>query len=388
LDLLKSVVAIKPDIFGESFQKIVTGRKSEAIKILKEYNNWKTQQEKAKTQQMKAVAQQEKAKTQQVIISSQSDTIQQNMLKNKIKDLELSRQELELSKQTTYRNFSLTVSLFIIILAAIIYSRYVNRKRTGKIIEEKNNKLEEAIKIIRSDIEVAIEYINSLLPEQISNKYFHTSWLYKPSENLGGDIFGYHWLDEANFAIYLLDVSGHGVGAALHSVTALNALKNENLPDTDFKLPSQVLSGLNKIFQMSDYDDKYFTMWYGVYNIYTYDLTYACAGHPPPFCIDNTGKTIKLVCENFFIGGTKEFDFKSETIKINKPAKIYIYSDGAYEIKKIDGGMMTIDDMINYIKANEDSEGSELQGLFEHIINLQRNEILEDDFTLLKVVIE
>ena len=295
LDFLRLVVDINPDIFGESFQKVVIGRKAGAGRILKEYETLKCQQEKAKKQEIKAVVQQKKSNDQQIIIKSQSETIQQNILINKIKDLELSKQELELTKQTIYRNFWITVSIFILLLSAIIYSRYISRKKTGKIIEEKNVKLEKAISIIRSDIDVAVDYINSILPEKISNKYFHTSWIYKPSENLGGDIFGYHWLNDTNFALYLLDVSGHGVGAALHSVSVLNILKNENLLDTDFSKPSQVLSGLNNIFQMSDYDDKYFTMWYGVYNINTNELTYACAGHPPPFFIDKSGKINKLI---------------------------------------------------------------------------------------------
>jgi len=104
----------------------------------------------------------------------------------------------------------------------ILYSRYINRKRIGIIIQEKNTNLEKAIKVIRSDINIAIDYINSQLPEQISNEHLHISWIYKPSYLLGGDTFGYHWLDDANFAIYLIDVSGHGVGAALHSVSVLN----------------------------------------------------------------------------------------------------------------------------------------------------------------------
>jgi sigma-B regulation protein RsbU (phosphoserine phosphatase) len=41
---------------------------------------------------------------------------------------------------------------------------------------------------------------------------------------LGGDSFGYHWIDDDHFAVYLLDVSGHGWGAALLSVSVINVL--------------------------------------------------------------------------------------------------------------------------------------------------------------------
>ena len=41
-----------------------------------------------------------------------------------------------------------------------------------------------------------------------------TAWRFQPSTQLGGDAFGYHWLDEQRLAIYLLDVCGHGVTEA------------------------------------------------------------------------------------------------------------------------------------------------------------------------------
>ena len=83
-----------------------------------------------------------------------------------------------------------------------------------------------------------------------------------PSVQLGADSFGYHWIDDENFAIYILDVSGHGIDAALHSVSALNTIKFENLVNTDFRNPDEVLKSLNSVFQMADHDAKYITLWY------------------------------------------------------------------------------------------------------------------------------
>jgi len=82
---------------------------------------------------------------------------------------------------------------------------------------------------------------------------------YIPSAELGGDCFGYHWIDPEHFAIYLLDVSGHGVGTALLSVSALDAMRVQSLPNTDFGAPEQVLAAMNDAFQMQKHNNLYFT---------------------------------------------------------------------------------------------------------------------------------
>ena len=91
-------------------------------------------------------------------------------------------------------------------------------------------------------------------------------WRFVPSTQLGGDSFGYHWIDGDHFAVYLLDVSGHGVGASLLSVSALNVLRSQSLHNTDFRDPAQVLERLNATFKMEQQDNRYFTIWYGVYS--------------------------------------------------------------------------------------------------------------------------
>ena len=75
-----------------------------------------------------------------------------------------------------------------------------------------------------------------------------TDWCFKPSTKLGGDAFGCLWLDEQSFAIFLIDVSGYGVGAAMHSVTVLNVMRQRALPDVDWRNPGSVLATLNDRF--------------------------------------------------------------------------------------------------------------------------------------------
>ena len=99
----------------------------------------------------------------------------------------------------------------------------------------------ESQRRLANEMRQAEHYVRSLLPEKLKQGAVRTDWRFIPSAELGGDSFGYHWLDDDHFAFYLLDVSGHGVGSALLSVSAMNALRSQALPQTDFRLPGQVL---------------------------------------------------------------------------------------------------------------------------------------------------
>ena len=109
------------------------------------------------------------------------------------------------------------------------------------------------------DIQRAASYVQSLLPRPLLDGPIRTEWMLQPSARLGGDAFGYGCIDDHTFGLYLIDVSGHGVSAAMLSVSVVNILREHALPATDFRDPVQVLSRLNATFQMDRPDDQYFT---------------------------------------------------------------------------------------------------------------------------------
>ena len=98
---------------------------------------------------------------------------------------------------------------------------------------------------MQQELRDAERYVRAILPAPVAEP-FAVDWLYVPSTELGGDSLGYHWIDSEHFALYLLDVSGHGVGSALLSVAAANTLRSGALRDTDLRLPEEVLASLNQ----------------------------------------------------------------------------------------------------------------------------------------------
>jgi len=192
--------------------------------------------------------------------------------------------------------------------------------------------VDRATKLNR-DLLKASNYVLSLLPAPLATGPVRVSWRFVPSAQLGGDAFGYYWLDSTTFVFYLLDVSGHGVGSAMHSVTVLNVLRQRALPNVDFRNPSEVLANLNDMFQMDSHNGLLFTMWYGVYRTDERVLTYGSAGHHPAYLVPADQQASRAVgSPALMIGAFPTLTYEVEHTPVPAGSSLYLFSDGLYEI--------------------------------------------------------
>jgi len=238
---------------------------------------------------------------------------------------------------------------------------------------------------LAAELSRAADHVTSLLPAPLKEGRITTEWRFVPSAQLGGDSFGYHWIDTDHFAIYLLDVCDHGVGSALLSVSVLNALRSQTLPDTDFRKPGEVLSRLNDHFRMETQNNLYFTMWYGVFNDKTNDLAFASGGHPPCFVIGDSGETDSLATKNLLIGGLPGITFTSDVRKLETPCSLFVFSDGVYEVRQPDGSLWGLNRLSGFLREHHNAKDSAIDALYDHVTGLTDDGVLEDDFSILKV---
>ncbi len=252
-------------------------------------------------------------------------------------------------------------------------------------------KLEESQKILHKELADAANYVKSLLPEPLKG-HVEVDWRYIPSRQLGGDAFGYHWLDECHFAIYLLDVCGHGVGAALHSISIINVLRSHNLPRANFYDPSSVLKELNSVFQMEDHNNMFFTIWYGVFDKATKQILYSSGGHPPAILLTGksaeNAKLYELRTPGIVIGALPEVNFENAMCQLEDFNRLFVFSDGVYEISKSDGSIMTLHEFINLLLKTPRRKGSELDYILQFVQNIQGKTVFGDDFSLLQLTFD
>ncbi|WP_165073099.1 fused response regulator/phosphatase [Paludisphaera rhizosphaerae] len=251
--------------------------------------------------------------------------------------------------------------------------------------------LEESQKRLAAEVRQAERYVYSLLPDKLKKGEILTDWRFVPSAELGGDSFGYHWLDDDHFAFYLLDVSGHGVGAALLSVSAMNALRSQALPNADFRNPSQVLFALNNAFQMDQQNGLYFTIWYGVFHKPTRTVHYAGGGHPPAILIDGPSrddvKLTMLESSGPMIGAMTDMEYASAEATLGAFAKIYLFSDGAYEIEKADGVLWPFSEFIAFMGKGpfDDPAAPKMDALVAHDRDLMGQDDFADDLSMVEL---
>lgn len=250
---------------------------------------------------------------------------------------------------------------------------------------EAYRKLAESQKQLADEVAQAARYVCSLLPEPIREGPIGVDWRFVPSTQLGGDSFGYHWLDDEHFALYLLDVSGHGVGASLLSVSALNVLRTQSLPGTDFHDPAQVLERLNATFKMDQHDNRYFTIWYGVYAKTSRQLAYAGGGHPPGLLLAGPQGAVpeltRLDSQGPPIGWELGLPFETTTVTVDPDARLFVFSDGVFEIAKTDGETWPFDEFLQFMSAIPPGVNA-MEHLLAHARQLYGADVLADDFSI------
>jgi sigma-B regulation protein RsbU (phosphoserine phosphatase) len=248
--------------------------------------------------------------------------------------------------------------------------------------------LAESRQLLADEIAEAAKYVRSLLPAPLTSGPVRVDWRFVPCTQLGGDSFSYHWLDDEHFAVFLLDVSGHGVGSSLMSVSALNILRSQALPRTDFRDPGQVLAGLNAAFDMEQHDNKYFTIWYGVYRPSTRQLTFAGGGHPPALLwsspAPHDAALKQLDSQGPLIGMIPEMEFEAGTVELAPAARLLLFSDGVFEIEQANGEMWTFDEFVAWLRTLPPGQ-SVMERLWQHAQTLHGSDQLTDDFSIVEI---
>jgi sigma-B regulation protein RsbU (phosphoserine phosphatase) len=262
------------------------------------------------------------------------------------------------------------------------------RVRAGLRLHQLSRDLQTQKQILEAELAEAAEYVRSLLPPPMTHP-LGISFQFIPSRQLGGDCFDYYWLDPDYLAIYLLDTAGHGLRATLPSISVLNLLRSRALKGLNYYQPSDVLQALNNTFQMNYQNDKYFTIWYGVYNRVKRQLIYASAGHPPAVLISGKSPTStkvkKLRTPGVPVGMFPQVKYVDDFCNIEESSSLYIFSDGAYEITQSDGTLWTLEGFIQMLVTSQGRFEGKLDQILNYIISLNSKEAFDDDLSIIKM---
>jgi len=242
---------------------------------------------------------------------------------------------------------------------------------------------------LAAELRRAADYVRAILPQPVTEGPVRTDWWFVPSSRLGGDAFGYQYLDDETFAGFVLDVSGHGIGSAMHAANVANTLRRRALPDVDFRDPGQVAAGVNAVFPMEEHNGLMLTLWYFSYHLPTRALRFCSAGHHPSFLVAQPGaEPVPLWLKAPAIGMLPFGTWSVGRAEIPPGARLYVFSDGAFEIVASNGQQWVIEDLRRIMQAPQQADLSESQRLYQAVRAAARPGPLDDDFSALVVHFE
>lgn len=200
--------------------------------------------------------------------------------------------------------------------------------------------LRRAKEVLERDLELAVRVQQALLPPvELQLGGLRIARAFHPCTGLAGDAVGVVTFPRGQVGLYLLDVSGHGVGAALLSFTLNHMLSpsvegelliEETAHGLGVVPPSRVAERLNRQFPM-DRTFQYFTMVYGVFDPSHGRFRYVVAGHPAPIVLPRAGPPGPLPGSGLPIGMIEHATYDDETVNLHPGDRIYFYTDGVVE---------------------------------------------------------
>jgi len=156
-------------------------------------------------------------------------------------ELENSKKELEIQKQTNIRNISLITIALMCIIGLLFYNRYALRNKLNHQLELQNKQIAEKNLDITNSINYAKRIQNAIVPssKSVSMIFPQNFILYKPKDIVAGDFYWCETVVEKKF-IAVADCTGHGVPGAMVSVVCSNAL-NRALFEFNLTEPGKLL---------------------------------------------------------------------------------------------------------------------------------------------------
>ena len=274
----------------------------------------------------------------------------------------------------------------------------------GFDITERKKAEEELLRVnerMKNDLEAAAEIQRSLLPPEYAEiKGVRFASAFRPCDELGGDIFNAFQLDGRHLGLYILDVSGHGVSAALLSVTLSRILSPPpdqssllrqqigNSAEYHLVQPAEVANKLNRQFPMKPDKLQYFTLVYGILDLETHDFRYVVAGHPRPIHISRNSGAICIDDGGIPIGALRDSRYVECSINLEPGDRLFLYSDGITETTSPDDVEFGQDRLI---KTLDSSHGMPLtksiSSLLEDVDAWRGGGRLTDDVSILGVEI-
>jgi len=225
-----------------------------------------------------------------------------------------------------------------------VQSNITDRKLAEERLAAANAEILASNNRMKRDLEAAAKVQQALLPTALPHMQgTEFAWIFKPTAELAGDQLNIMRLDETHIALYLLDVSGHGVSSSLMAVAASLLLSRRRdistpmagelvePPTSPLTSPAEVALLLNQQLIQERTAPQYLTLVYGMLNVNSGEFRYVSAGHPGPILVPKDASPLALEAPTGLPIGLLNASYEERTIPLCPGDRLYLYSDGITE---------------------------------------------------------
>ena len=203
-----------------------------------------------------------------------------------------------------------------------------------------------------------------------------------PAKEVGGDFYDFFFVDQDHLAMVIADVSGKGIPAAMFMVMSKGIIETQCMSGSS---PAQILADVNKMICAKNHEKMFVTVWLGILDLRSGELTAANAGHEYPI-IKNPGSDFELLKDKhgFVIGGFERMKYTDYTLQMQPGSKLFVYTDGVAEATDADEKLYGIDRTVAALnKAKDESPQTILATVDKDVREFVGNAEQFDDLTMM-----
>lgn len=215
---------------------------------------------------------------------------------------------------------------------------------------------------IGAELNVATQIQTSMLPrifpifpDRVDFDIYATM---QPAKEVGGDFYDIFLTDDNHLAVVMADVSGKGVPAALFMVVAKILIKSHAQSGMS---PAEVFTEVNAKLCENNDAGMFVTAWMGILDITSGKLTYANAGHNPPY-LKRAGEAFEILKPpaGFILAGMEGIRYRQSELTLEPGDVLYLYTDGVTEATDNSNNMYGEDRLLAALNDNRDAEPADL----------------------------
>jgi sigma-B regulation protein RsbU (phosphoserine phosphatase) len=206
----------------------------------------------------------------------------------------------------------------------------------------------------------------------------------KPAKEVGGDFYDFFFINPDQLCLVVGDVSGKGVPAALFMSMVITYIRSIAKV---FDKPDLILNNVNTEISRGNDSCTFVTVFLGILNIKTGEMSYTNAGHNSPLKISKKdGITLLNDAKCSAIGMDEDFTFSSKTILLQSRDMICIYTDGVTEAFDEQRHMFSEERLIEVVSGHREYTVSKLSDeVFRKVQSFSEKMPQADDITILNV---